>query len=55
MFKLELGEYIIEDPYGDQPSSVAIIHSSGEGGNFDKKKLIEVLAEAVHKFYKENF
>ena len=48
---IRIGEYTICAPYSNNPDKVAIYHASGEGGDFDKGALAEVIA----KFYKENF
>lgn len=56
MFKLELKDYVIEAPYASNDASkIAIMHKSGEGGDFNKEDLEKALNEAVDKFYKENF
>lgn len=54
-FKLQIKEYTIENSYSNEPDKVGVYHASGEGADFDKAALEEVLFKAIDKFYKDNF
>ena len=46
----QIGQYILRDGYGGA-DKMAIIHESGEGGDFDAAALEKLIAD----FYKEHF
>lgn len=48
---ITVGEYTIGPSYGDDEKSISIMHSSGEGGDFNREAFIELIAE----FYRREF
>lgn len=48
---MKIGEWKIDEAYGDKETKFAIYHESGEGGDFSKEEFAKVIAQ----FYKEHF